>query len=30
MIAQLSAERDFKNARLDLEQWIGMKLEDVR
>jgi len=30
MIAQLSAERDFKNARLDLEQWIGVKLEDVR
>ena len=30
MIAQLSSERDFKNAKLDLEQWIGMKLEDVR
>lgn len=30
MIAQLGAERDYKNAKLDLEQWIGMKLEDVR
>lgn len=30
MIAQLQAERDFKNAKLDLEQWIGMRLEDVR
>jgi outer membrane protein TolC len=30
MIAQLEAERDFKNAKLDLEQWIGMRLEDVR
>ena len=29
-IAQLAAERDYKNARLDLEQWIGMRLEDVR
>lgn len=28
--AQLEAERDFKNAKLDLEQWIGMRLEDVR
>lgn len=26
----LSAERDFKDAKLDLEQLIGMKLEDVR
>jgi outer membrane protein TolC len=30
MIAQLQSERDFKNAKLDLEQWIGMRLEDVR
>lgn len=30
MIAQLQAERDYKNAKLDLEQWIGMKLEEVR
>jgi outer membrane protein TolC len=30
MIDQLGAERDYKNARLDLEQWIGMRLEDVR
>lgn len=30
MIAQLGAERDYKNAKLDLEQWIGMRLEDVR
>ena len=30
LIAQLQAERDFKNAKLDLEQWIGMRLEDVR
>lgn len=29
-IAQLEAERDYKNAKLDLEQWIGMRLEDVR
>ncbi len=28
--AQLMAERDFRNAKLDLEQWIGMRLEDVR
>lgn len=28
--AHLQAERDFKNAKLDLEQWIGMRLEDVR
>lgn len=30
MIAQLNAERDYKNAKLDLEEWIGMKLEEVR
>ena len=30
MIGQLQAERDYKNAKLDIEQWIGMKLEDVR
>lgn len=30
MIGQLQAERDYKNAKLDLEQWIGMRLEDVR
>jgi hypothetical protein len=30
MIDQLGAERDYKNAKLDLEQWIGMRLEDVR
>ena len=29
-LAQLEAERDFKNAKLDIEQLIGMKLEDVR
>jgi len=28
--AQLEAERDFRNAKLDLEQMIGMRLEDVR
>lgn len=28
--AHLQAERDFKNTKLDLEQWIGMRLEDVR
>lgn len=28
--AQLEAERDYKNVKLDLEQWIGMRLEDVR
>ncbi|MBT1702591.1 TolC family protein [Chryseosolibacter indicus] len=27
---QLTAERDYKDAKLDLEQLIGMKLEDVR
>lgn len=30
MVAHLQAERDFKNSKLDLEQWIGMRLEDVR
>lgn len=30
MVQQLQAERDYKNAKLDLEQWIGMRLEDVR
>jgi outer membrane protein TolC len=30
LIAQLEAERNFKNAKLDLEEWIGMRLEDVR
>lgn len=30
MRTQLTAERDYKNAKLDLEQWIGMRLEDVR
>lgn len=30
MMGQLQAERDYKNAKLDLEQWIGMRLEDVR
>ncbi len=30
MVLQLESERDFKNAKLDLEQWIGMRLEDVR
>jgi len=30
MVAHLEAERDFKNAKLDIEQWIGMRLEDVR
>lgn len=30
LMAQLQAERDYKNAKLDLEQWIGMRLEDVR
>jgi outer membrane protein TolC len=29
-LAQLEAERNFKNAKLDLEQLIGMRLEDVR
>jgi hypothetical protein len=26
----LESERDFKNSKLDLEQLIGMRLEDVR
>jgi len=30
MVLQLQAERDYKNSKLDLEQWIGMRLEDVR
>lgn len=30
LTAQLLAERDFKNAKLDIEQWIGIRLEDVR
>ncbi len=30
MVLQLESERDFKNAKLDLEEWIGMRLEDVR
>ncbi len=29
-IGQLQAERNYKNAKLDLEQLIGMRLEDVR
>jgi outer membrane protein TolC len=29
-LAQLESERDFKNSKLDLEQLIGMRLEDVR
>ncbi len=29
-LAHLAAEKDFKDAKLDLEQLIGMKLEDVR
>ena len=29
-LAQLEAEKEFKNSKLDLEQLIGMKLEDVR
>jgi outer membrane protein TolC len=29
-INQLQSERDYKNAKLDLEQLIGLKLEDVR
>jgi outer membrane protein TolC len=30
LLSQLQAEKDFKNAKLDLEQLIGTKLEDVR
>jgi len=29
-LAQIEAEKDYKNAKLDLERLIGMKLEDVR
>jgi outer membrane protein TolC len=29
-LSQIEAEKDYKNAKLDLEQLIGMKLEDVR
>lgn len=29
-LSQIQAEADFRNAKLDLEQMIGMKLEDVR
>jgi outer membrane protein TolC len=29
-VSQLESERNFKNAKLDLEQLIGMRLEDVR
>jgi len=29
-LAQLEAEKEFKNAKLDLEKLIGMRLEDVR
>jgi outer membrane protein TolC len=29
-VNQLEAERNFRNAKLDLEQFIGMRLEDVR
>lgn len=29
-VGQLEAERNYKNAKLDLEQLIGMRLEDVR
>lgn len=29
-IGQMEAERNYKNAKLDLEQLIGMRLEDVR
>jgi outer membrane protein TolC len=29
-LAQLEAEKEFRNSKLDLEQLIGMKLEDVR
>jgi outer membrane protein TolC len=30
VVNQLESERNFKNAKLDLEQLIGMRLEDVR
>jgi outer membrane protein TolC len=29
-LAQLDAEKEYRNAKLDVEQLIGMKLEDVR
>jgi outer membrane protein TolC len=29
-LAQIQAEADFKNAKLDLEKMVGIKLEDVR
>jgi outer membrane protein TolC len=29
-LAQLEAEKEYRNAKLDIEQLIGMKLEDVR
>ncbi len=29
-VSQLESERNYKNAKLDLEQLIGMRLEDVR
>lgn len=29
-ISHLDAEKNFRNAKLDLEQFIGMRLEDVR
>jgi outer membrane protein TolC len=29
-LAQLESEKEYKNAKLDLEQLIGMRLEDVR
>lgn len=29
-VGQLEAERNYKNAKLDLEQLIGMRMEDVR
>lgn len=29
-LSQLESEKEYKNAKLDLEQLIGMKLEDVR
>lgn len=29
-VGQLEAERNYRNAKLDLEQLIGMRLEDVR
>jgi outer membrane protein TolC len=29
-LSQLEAEKEFRNAKLDIEQLIGMRLEDVR